>query len=237
MAAGQRLAPLLMPENHLISKDLHLVLKSPPPWQLSGEGIILIFKFKKNWVENFGLLPKHLEGKFKGGLGYVMLVNYEKTPVGPYHELLIIPGKFRKIKKQAITKIYVDTEVSTQNGRNNWGIPKETLPFTWEKEQGKDIIQIKSGDQVIFSTEITHSGLPFPVTTSLLPISLCQIWNKVKYYTKPSGYGWGKLAKIKSLDLDPTFFPDIRDIKPLLAMKISPFHIKFPEPTYGDEPF
>jgi hypothetical protein len=235
MEAGQPLAPLPMPENHLIAKDLHLVLKSLPPWQLSGEGIVLVFRFKKEWVENSGLLPKHLKGKFKGGLGYVMLVNYEKSPVGPYHELLIIPGKFRKIKKQAITKIYVDTEASTQNGRNNWGIPKETLPFTWKKERNKDIIQIKSGDQVIFSTEVTHGGLSFPVTTSILPISLCQIWNKVKYYTKPSGFGWGKLAKIKRLDLDPAFFPDIRDIKPLLAVKVNPFHIKFPEPTYEDK--
>ena len=29
-----------MSENHLLVKDLHLVLKSPPPWKLSGEGII-----------------------------------------------------------------------------------------------------------------------------------------------------------------------------------------------------
>jgi hypothetical protein len=226
-----------MPENHLIDKDLHLVLKSPPPWKLSGEGIIMIFKFKKEWVETSGMLPRHLKGKFKGGLGYIMLVNYEKSPVGPYHELLIIPGKFRKSKKQAITKIYVDTEASTQNGRNNWGIPKETLPFTWKKENGKDLIEIKSGEKVIFSTEITSGGITFPVTTAVLPINLCQTWNKVKYYTKPRGFGWGKLAKVKSMSVDPDFFPDITHIKPLLAVKVNPFKIKFPEPTYGDEIF
>lgn len=224
-----------MPENHLISKDLHLVLKSSPPWELSGEGIVFLFRFKENWVENSGLLPNHLKGKFKGGLGYVMLVKYEKSPVGPYHELLIIPGKFRKTKMQAITKIYVDSEASTQNGRNNWGIPKETLPFSWKKENEMDIVMVKSGEKVIFSTEITSGGLPFPVTTSILPIKLCQSWKKVKYYTKPHGFGWGKLAKVKTLDLDPDFFPDIRQVKPLLVVKINPFHIKFPESTYGDE--
>lgn len=224
-----------MPDNHLIENDLHLILKSPPPWTLQGEGIILVFHFKKEWVNGKANLPNHLQGKFKGGLGYVMLVNYEKSPVGPYHELLIIPGKFRKTRKQAITKIYVDSKASLGNGRANWGIPKQLLPFTWVKEQGKDLIQLKSGNKIVFSTEISHGGLPFPVTTSLLPISLCQTWNKVKYYTKPNGYGWGKLAKIKTLDLDPEFFPDIRGIKPLLAVKVNPFHIKFPEPTYGDE--
>lgn len=224
-----------MPDNHLIENDLHLILKSPPPWTLQGEGIILVFHFKKEWVNGKANLPNHLQGKFKGGLGYVMLVNYEKSPVGPYRELLIIPGKFRKTRKQAITKIYVDSKASLGNGRANWGIPKQLLPFTWVKEQGKDLIQLKSGNKIVFSTEISHGGLPFPVTTSLLPISLCQTWNKVKYYTKPNGYGWGKLAKIKTLDLDPEFFPDIRGIKPLLAVKVNPFHIKFPEPTYGDE--
>lgn len=224
-----------MSENHLLVKDLHLVLKSPPPWKLSGEGIILIFRFNKEWVETNGMLPKHLKGKFKGGLGYVMLVNYENSPVGPYTELLIIPGKFRKTRKQAITKIYVDSEASTQNGRNNWGIPKETLPFSWKKEKGRDIIEIRSDKKVIFSTEITSGGIPFPVTTSILPIRLCQTWNRLKYFTKPRGFGWGKLAKVKRMSIDPDYFPNIENIKPLLAVKVKPFHIKFPEPTYGDE--
>jgi hypothetical protein len=57
----------------------------------------------------------------------------------------------------------------------------------------------------------------------------------VKYYTKPYGSGWGKLAKVQKLELDPDFFPDIRGIKPLMAVKVKPFAIHFPEPTYGDE--
>ncbi|MCU0401230.1 MAG: acetoacetate decarboxylase family protein [Algoriphagus sp.] len=223
-----------MPE-YTTLQDLHLVLKAPAPWKLKGEGIILIFKFNKDWVENHAHLPKHLVGKFRGGLGYVMLVDYHESPVGPYRELLIIPGKFRKTKMQAITKIYVDSEASTLNGRKNWGIPKETLPFTWTKEQGKDIIGIRFGEKEVFSAEITHGGLSFPVSTSLLPIRLCQTLDKVKYYTKPFGSGWGKLAKIKKLDINPDFFPDFSGIKPLMGVKVNPFSIHFPEPTYGDE--
>ena len=220
---------------HTTLQDLHLVLKAPAPWKLKGEGIILIFKFNKDWVENHAHLPKHLVGKFRGGLGYVMLVDYHESPVGPYRELLIIPGKFRKTKMQAITKIYVDSEASTLNGRKNWGIPKETLPFVWTKEQGRDIIGIKFGEKEVFSVEITHGGLSFPVSTSLLPIRLCQTLDKVKYYTKPFGSGWGKLAKIKNLAINPDFFPDFSGIKPLMAVKVNPFSIHFPEPTYGDE--
>jgi hypothetical protein len=208
----------------------------PAPWTLKGEGIILIYRFKKSWVEENGHLPEPLKGKFHGGFGYVMLVNYKESPVGPYKELLFIPGKFQKNRLQSITRIYVDSESSTQNGRKNWGIPKETLPFTWESKKGSDLIAIKSGTKEVFSAEISYSGFPFPVSTALLPLRLGQTLDKMNFLTKPSGSGWGKLAKIKKLNLVPEFFPDIRLVKPLLAIKVNPFTIHFPKPTFSDEP-
>lgn len=208
---------------------------APAPWELQGEGIILVYKFSKQWVENHTQLPNNLKGKFRGGLGYVMLVNYEKSPVGPYHELLIIPGKFRKSRKHAITKIYVDSEASTQNGRANWGIPKQTLPFVWEKNDTEDFVRINDGEKTVFACDVKSWGISFPISTSFLPINLEQTLNKVHYLTRPSGSGIAKFAKIKNLFIDPEYFPDISKLKPLLAVKIKPFRISFPEPTYGDK--
>ncbi|GMQ28195.1 acetoacetate decarboxylase family protein [Algoriphagus confluentis] len=224
-----------MDESQVNSSGFANSKKVPAPWELMGEGIILIYKFSKDWVEEKSRLPAHLQGQFKGGLGFVMLVDYQKSPVGPYRELLIIPGKFGQPKKQAITHIYVDSEASTQNGRANWGIPKNTVPFSWEKSKGSDQISIYSGKKKAFSATIDHGGIPFPVTTSLLPMDLRQLWEKHTFLTLPKGKGWGKLAKIKSLKLDPAFFPDIREIRPLLAVKVNPFHIHFPQPTILDE--
>ena len=219
----------------IVFSNLKFYHQAPAPWELHGEGIILVYKFSKDWVENHGHLPNYLKGKFKGGLGYVMLVNYEKSPVGPYHELLIIPGKFRKSRKQAITKIYVDSEASTQNGRANWGIQKETLPFVWEKNGGEDLIRIKDGNKTVFSCDVKPWGIPFPTSTSFLPINLEQTWNMIHFLTKPTGSGRAKLAKVKNLVVDPDYFPDISKLKPLLAVKIKPFHITFPAPLYGDK--
>lgn len=209
--------------------------KFPAPWTLSGEGIILLFKFSEDWVKASKYIPEGLKKSFRGGLGYVMMVDYQESPVGPYREVLIIPGKFRKNKKQVITRIVVNSRESTINGRANWGIPKETFPIGWIKEKGKDTIIVTSGDKAVFKVEVTHGGIPFPVSTSVLPISLCQEWNKIKYYTRPSGFGWGKLAKLRHVDLDPSFFPDFRSVKPLLAVKVHPFTIAFPEPHFQDE--
>ena len=89
---------------------------APAPWSLSGDGYMIFYKFTREFVAQFGFVPPELEGRFDGYLGSVMLVNYQSSPVGPYRELLFIPGKFKVenglvTRPQSITKIYV----------NSWG--------------------------------------------------------------------------------------------------------------------
>lgn len=205
------------------------------PWKLKGEGFILAYKFKKDWVEQNGFLKEELKGKFKGGLGYVMLVRYTRSPVGPYNELLFIPGKFRQDKKHSITKIYVDLESSTQNGRYKWGIPKETVPIIWLKNGKTETIGIGSEDDPILFCKISSSGIPFPVTTKLLPIKLYQELDGKTFFTNPTGTGWGKFAKIESMKVNSAYFPDISKLKPLFGVKINPFTMEFPLPEQNDD--
>ena len=65
------------------------------PWTLQGEGYMFFYKFTKEWVVKNGFLPEELGGKFYGFFGNMMLVNYQSSPVGPYRELLFMPGKFK----------------------------------------------------------------------------------------------------------------------------------------------
>lgn len=215
--------------------DRHLVKKAPAPWNLSGEAVILMYKFNKAWVEEHGMLPAHLKGKFKGGLGCVILVNYSSSPVGPFQELIFMPGKFRKSKMQAITKIYTDSEPSAINGQKNWGLPKEILPMIWEKSRNWDQISLYQRDHRVFSLEVETKGVSIPISTVFFPIQLCQTWNNLKYFTNPMVTGWGKFAKIKNLDLDPNCFPDIRLQKPLFALKVNPFNLELPDAIFKDE--
>lgn len=222
-----------MPENHQIAVEkLKLYKQAPAPWHLEGEGIMLVYKFSKKWVEEYGQLPEHLLGKFDGGLGFIMMVNYHNSPVGPYREILLIPGKFKGSGKQAITKIYVSSEASTRNGRTNWGIPKETLPINWTTEGDKTLISMEDGEKEVLSFEVKSGGISFPVSTSILPIDLHQLWDGVNFHTKPTGSGKGKIAKVNLLTLDSSYFPDLKDNKPLFAVKIDPFKIDFPLPEY-----
>lgn len=219
----------------LTLKSSKFVLKVPPPWELKGEGILVLFRFSKDWIQEKSGLSEEMKAKFRGGFGYVMFVNYEESPVGPYREVLFIPGRFRKKRHQVISRIVVDSETSTRNGQENWGIPKETLPITWVKEKNRDLIQVQHSGKTVFSAEVSHGGISFPLSTALMPISLCQSWKGLKYYTKPTGYGWAKFAKLKQVELDPNLFPDIRGVQPLMAVRVSPFTMNFPEPYFKDE--
>jgi hypothetical protein len=89
-------------------------------------------------------------GRFVGGLANIQLVRYTESPVGPYDELLYVPGSFempaglgdgdgddgggRRSNKAAlrITRIYVSTLASTVNGRRNWNIPKRLARFAFD---------------------------------------------------------------------------------------------------------
>ena len=161
----------------------------------------------------------------------MMLVDYSSSPVGPYHELLFIPGQFGEKKFQSITRILVSSEASTDQGRKNWGIPKETATFHWEKESGKDRIRVELEGKMILDTEISHGGIPLPITTALLPLRLKQVLDGKTYLTLPKGRGWGKLARVKRIQVDPQLFPDLEGIQPLIALKVNPFSIDFPVPT------
>ena len=204
----------------------------PAPWSLRGSGYMLFYKFSRAFVEQHGFIPPELKGCFDGFFGSVMLVNYESSPAGPYRELLFIPGRFRTPQglKYSITSIYVDSEASTSSGRANWGIPKHTKTFRVEQDGKTERIQVlNDAGTPFFDLTVRSGGWYFPVTTALIPFQLYQVWEGRSFLTKPSGYGWGQLARVSDIRVDPACFPDIELEKPLIAVKVSSFHMKFPQ--------
>lgn len=192
MGAGRASVLLLTPS--LMSGTV--LASAPPPWNLKGTGIILIYKFSKDWVEKHGMLPSFLKDNFKGGLGYLMLVNYTESPVGPYKELLLIPGKFAPKNKQSISKIYVSSEASTINGRANWGIPKDTLPFTWDTLGGVEKIQMHSEGRWFLIAKSALAAFHFLSAPLFYPL-ICAKSGKIRIFIPSplvrAGENWPRL--------------------------------------------
>jgi hypothetical protein len=156
-------------------------------------------------------------------------VDYLESPVGPYSELLLIPGKTRLggSKLGTISKIYVNSADSVDNGRNNWGIPKELADFNWTTEGRKHTIEV-GGPEPWFEIILEHGSLPIPIDTRLIPINLYQELGITNFRVSPSGKGTGHFTLIKGIKVNPQFFPGIDDLEPLVTFYVDPFQMTFP---------
>ncbi|OJJ54787.1 hypothetical protein ASPSYDRAFT_476216 [Aspergillus sydowii CBS 593.65] len=119
----------------------------------------------------------------------VMIVRYDDSDVGPYDELIFIPGRavnpHSGKKDMRISTIYVSTDSSVWNGRRNWNIPKHRARFEFTPtSSGKDTaLRVYHPEDIpapfnpktpFFSAFLKESWLPKLPLPSLAPFSLVQ---------------------------------------------------------------
>jgi Acetoacetate decarboxylase (ADC) len=206
----------------------------PPPWNLMGEGFILPFFANKDRAIHNSFISEKDKPNYLGGIGAIMLVNYESSDVGPYHELLFIPGDFQfgKKKYKKITKIYVSSELSVREGILNWGIPKEYADFDWVTKGWKTKIIVSKNKSVFAEFQISRHGFSFPITTSVLPFILNQESIECYLQTKLDGKGSGKIARLENFHSNQSMFPNLSSIISLQlpSIAVNPFRLTFPIP-------
>jgi hypothetical protein len=215
-----------------------LSARYPAPWRLRGSAYILLYRFPRDFVLDAGFVPAALRDRYLGGLGVVMLVDYESSEGGPYLELLLLPGRFRLAGKRrySITKIYVSTAASVDNGRANWAIPKELAQFSFAPEVARrQRVSVRLGGEPILEAELQRGRLPLPVSTALLPFPLAQPDGERTLVTSFSGRGVGYRARLESLRVNSRLFPDISAVRPIFALALRPFRVVFPEAVVASE--
>jgi hypothetical protein len=202
----------------------------PAPWTLTGNGLAMLYRFPREFVLDNGFVPPDLRDSFVGGIGSVMLVDYHASNVGPYRELLFIPGQFQIGSKRyyAITKIYVSTLISVDNGRANWAIPKELADFDIQND-GQTFTVAQDGKSFL-DLRIQSRRFSLPVNTAWSPIklSLGQLQNDSLYVTTPTARGRIQFVLIQDVRVNPTLFPDIGQFPPLVAVRVRDFTMTFP---------
>jgi hypothetical protein len=224
-----------------IAKVMDATLKESPsverikaPWHLRGDGYVLLFKFSRAFVEAQAFVPPPLAGKFHGGLGVVMLIDYQHSDVGPYRELLFIPGRFRYRGKlyYSVTKIYVSTRASLVNGRENWGIPKQLAEFEFEEEKdGTQRVRVSQEGRVFAEFSLRASGWGLPVTSAPVPrtwYTLLQFHEKRAFYTAPTLRARLKRARLLAADVEAAYFPDFTQGRSWGACQLVGFKTTFP---------
>lgn len=207
----------------------------PPPWNLKGRGFIIVLNEPLSNVA-MGLFPNPFQKKSFLSFPMIMLVDYKETPVGPYWELLYIPGRFVLGGGAfwTISRIFVSTEESVFNGRENWGIPKELAKFSLTKEGTHEKIAVFYEEKLLAQFVFANSLFSLPVSTAFIPncfLKFSQQYNKFQYTFSPQATG--KLALANLVDVQcygPDFIPFGKE-NVRLALEAVNFTLHFPVPS------
>ncbi len=207
-----------------------------PPWSLTGNGYVFLYRLDREFVLTQGFVPETLRERYVGGPGLVMLVDYHRSEAGPYRELLFSPGRFRLDRGVffSITKIYVSSMESVINGRENWGIPKELAHFDWKRKGEHETIVVERDEALVAQFELRSSRFKLPVTTSLLPKRMRTVAHPLlgkTFYTTLRAKGHVCRAALLRTQINGQLFPDVAVRKPFVLVQAEDFLLQFPVPV------
>ncbi|MFW7377454.1 MAG: hypothetical protein ACOH5I_01440 [Oligoflexus sp.] len=210
------------------------VMQAPAPWELSGEAWMVLLKAQD--------LP--MPGQRVGSLwpGIAIYVDYKSSPVGPYEELLLIPGRqaFPQGPRMTISTIYVSTWESVINGRKNWGIPKQLARFERTRLGPRhESLKVYRNEQMICSWELSHQAWHIPFGSGLLPgglRTLAQAWEGQGFEIKISAGGQMAFGKLHAAWGDETHWFAGDQSRALLCCKYDNFRLSFPVPKLFPAP-
>lgn len=108
------------------------------PWKLKGTIYTVTFWTKAGELPIFAHSPLEAgssfadpktSGQHRGGTSQLQIIRYTESPVGPYDEMIILPGFFDyqveengevKTKRNArVTRVYVSQKYTCWNGRKS----------------------------------------------------------------------------------------------------------------------
>lgn len=207
----------------------------PAPWQLTGAGYVIVLRCTRAFGNACAADQPALVGRALGGIGVVMVISYDHSNVGPYRELLIVPGSFEYAGRaiRTVTHIWVSTQASRINGQHNWGLPKQTADFDWEQGPGeRERVAASLAGRPAVELDLSAHAPTLPVTTGLLPRrwrTLEQLYDGHLYRTCIRARGQTRAAKLRDYDNPAgSGFPDFASQKRLLCIQAPAFELTFP---------
>lgn len=212
---------------------------APAPWDLTGQGYVLAVRLPPEVLEQGSFLPPGLRRVGRSRLAYLMFVDYARSDVGPYHELLYIPGvlDFGRRRQLSISRIFVSSWASVVNGERNWGIPKDRCDFTVDYgADGVDRVSCTATDgtakgTVFAELELQARGPRLPAPGHCVPRgmrTLSQLRENRVYTYVPEARGHVRFARVRSWRFDSRHFPDLARGEVVAALKITDFRMIFP---------
>jgi hypothetical protein len=218
------------------SRSLPQITEAPAPWLLHGRGYISLLRFPVSSRAQDAFVPDSLAGKrSRSRTAWMMFVDYQQSDVGPYHELLFIPGSFPfedGRRHLSISRIFVSSIDSVVNGQRNWGIPKDVAQFDVRYgSDGIDAVTVRKDGALIAELRYRSWPLPLPFSTALVPRpwrTLGQHRDGSAFIYAPSANGWIRPASLLEARSNPELFPDLDGVTSPLSVAVPRFSMRFP---------
>lgn len=204
--------------------------RAPAPWKLRGDGYVLLLRPRA--------LPDDPQVQ-RGPFAVAVFADYAASPVGPYRELLFIPGAVNVTGRTlpTISKIYVSTQASVDNGRANWGIPKELAVFGRERRSERlDRLTVRLDDEIVVDLTVEKTGPSLPFWTWMIPSvfrTLGQELEGEKFVVTPRATGRMRWARVKHAWSDGVAFAPLTSESIAGVIAVRDVDLTFPEAARG----
>ena len=208
-------------------------MEAPAPWQLRGRAFVAALSLPASLRHQQGGAAPAL-GEPVRGPALVMLVDYQRSEVGPYQELLFMPGPFRfpdGRTRWSIGRIYVSSQESADNGNRNWGLDKRVAGFDWQRRGRRERVAVHYQDREIAALTLDRLGPALPFPGALLPAdwrTLGQIRDGRRFLYTPSVRGRLGLARLREARGDGEHFPRLQAGRSRGAVHMPDFVMHFP---------
>ncbi len=216
------------------------VPRAPAPWVLTGDAYIVMLELPQPLLREQGFIPEALRDRFEGRYSLLMALDYTSSNVGPYREILFIPGRFRTRRGLcwSISKIYVSSWDSVVNGQLNWRIPKERADFEITREaDGSERFRVSQGGDVFADLRFATAGPSLPASAALVPASLRTLVHHREgrdHFCTPAARGRVRVAHMRDARFALERMPPIDQGRVVFAARLSDFRAEFP--VAGVEP-
>jgi hypothetical protein len=209
------------------------VVRVQPPWILRGDAFLAVTASPAELNLADGGIASELRGIYNNLFNAVVIADYRESPIGPFRELLYIPGRFRfglDDERMSITRGYANTEVARLNRRAYWGVRSRLA--TISRTTGGDNSDVFAiGERPFarfgfetFGPDIALNGHTIPEAFR----AFAQLEGDRRLLYTLAITGTMRAARFEPQMLDASMFPDMAKREFLLGLKISNFLAEFP---------
>lgn len=197
---------------------------TPAPWQLTGRGLVVLLR-AKGPVRGRGAL-----GRFSA----VGFVDYDRSDVGPYRELLYVPHVTRHSGGvgPTVRDIWVTLEASAVSGNANWGLTKSVAAIDRAAAPGGAERWTASDDGGALGS-VTHRpfGPALPVGKPAGLGRLLQVQGGRAFATPVGVRGLLRASRVEDASFDPARVVDLDACAVLGAVSITHGGMSFGVPA------